>query len=186
MDVSCEHSALVGLTEFSAGIVCGLIFLVLSQKTPSRKRMFGFELIAGMLVLSLIMVALLDLSVFGLAPTSWPLLPALFGGLVLFTALGNGRFGVTALLESPPVYWLGLISYSFYLYHDLVLWNVYNRFPSALEHTVLAGNVGKACVAFVLTVVVSWASFELIETRLTRRLGLLLNRPASTRCSASP
>lgn len=82
--------------------------------------------------------------------------------------------GITWLLELSPVRWVGLISYSFYLYHDFVLWNVYHRLPLDRLGPWANSNLVKALMAYALTLGVAGISYALIERRLTNWLKVAL------------
>ena len=112
-----------------------------------------------------------------LALTDWlALLPiavvgALSGGLALF-GIAEGRGLLGRLLRLPVLQWLGTISYSFYLWHPVVLAPV----KRALYATGLAEAAGPgaqllfAVIALPPALLIAHFSQAWIEVRLTRRL----------------
>jgi len=127
------------------------------------------EVLAITSLLALALAALFSLEL-GVEPSGWPGLPLLFASLILWVSLGGARGGVTWFLELRPVRWIGLISYSFYLYHDFVLWNVYHRLPLGLLGPWADSSLTKGLVAYALTVGIAGASYALVERRLTKWL----------------
>jgi peptidoglycan/LPS O-acetylase OafA/YrhL len=81
---------------------------------------------------------------------------AFFGGAFTF-ALGLRQGFLYNLLISPPVRYLGLISYTFYLYHVAVLLKV--------EEYIHPAKLAVP-VAFAVTVLISAMSWQLMESRL--------------------
>jgi peptidoglycan/LPS O-acetylase OafA/YrhL len=91
----------------------------------------------------------------------YTLVVLIFGGLI-FYALGTRRGAGYSLLTLRPLRYMGLISYTFYLYHHGVLNLVGSRFHS---------TIGAAFLAFAITgaiAAVSWPYFESPFLRLRR------------------
>ncbi len=101
------------------------------------------------------------------------------------TALGAGGLMIVSMnsesckrvLSWRPVHFLGQISYSLYLWHFVVLLYcvhlLYGRMPL----------LAVLCLAFVLSVIVSWFSYRWIEIpsiHLGRRLSNVFQRPSAT------
>jgi peptidoglycan/LPS O-acetylase OafA/YrhL len=70
------------------------------------------------------------------------------------------------LLNARPMVFLGVLSYSFYLLHLVVIYAIFQSFPK--------GNlVLEALLAFVISLLLSWASYRFVEkpaARLRKRL----------------
>ena len=90
-------------------------------------------------------------------------------GTVAIIAAGSGAF-VNRMLALPPVRFFGRISYSLYLWHWPVI--VFSKLALFLPETpaVIAGQL-------VVSVVLAWISYELVETRLR---AVLARQDAST------
>ena len=87
-------------------------------------------------------------------------------GSTLIYVLGAQKGFLHALLTAPPLRYLGLISYTFYLYHEGVLLKV----GQYLHSSVLT-----ALVAFSLTILISVLSWHLLEAPI---LGRSKKKPA--------
>lgn len=161
---------LFGLAHFSAGIAAAYVYIRLlqngTQPQRSRVRQIG-DVLSVISVALLASVALFSPTV-GLPPSSWPGLSLLFAMLVLGTSLGGASNRVTWLLEFGPIRWLGIVSYSFYLYHDFVLWTVYNRLE--VPRLFMDPDLLKAIIAFGLALPIAWVSFVFIEQKLTMQI----------------
>lgn len=89
-------------------------------------------------------------------------------GILLFATMTSVLFGLRngrlrALLSLTPFVTLGRISYSLYLWHLPVFFFL----PEVLPHT----TPGFAWIAFGLSLVIAYASFNLLEAPLIRRFG---------------
>jgi peptidoglycan/LPS O-acetylase OafA/YrhL len=125
-------------------------------------------------VLTLVGVALIAYSVFvfdatTVFPGSAAAVPTLGAALVIYAGLGGGSV-VAAALSWRPVVFVGLISYSLYLWHWPVI--VYTKLLTIHEPsvTVIAAMIA---VTFVLSIL----SWRYIETPL--RVGDILRKPGS-------
>lgn len=145
-------------------------YLRMLQNSAHPPRYHVRQIGDGVSVISIAMLACVALfsPTIGLPPTGWPGLSLLFALLVLGTALGRSPGGITWLLELRPIKWIGIISYSFYLYHDFVLWTVYNRLD--VPGLFVSPDLLKAIIAFGLTLLIAWASYVLIEQKFTMQL----------------
>lgn len=95
----------------------------------------------------------------------------LFGTLAL-VGIHEGRGMLSRLLATRPLLWLGTISYSFYLWHPMVL-AVVKRGSAMIgipERVGQAGQLLLFLVALPMVLVVSWISQRMIEVRFTRWL----------------
>jgi len=160
-----------GLAHFATGIMAAFIYIKLQGRRSGQHIIHSpvVEVLAITSLLALALAALFSLEL-GVEPSGWPGLPLLFASLILWVSLGGARGGVTWFLELRPVRWIGLISYSFYLYHDFVLWNVYHRLPLGLLGPWADSSLTKGLVAYALTVGIAGASYALVERRLTKWL----------------
>lgn len=99
----------------------------------------------------------------GLAPL-WAVLPVV--GTVLVIAAARPGTWVHWVLTRPPLIWIGLISYSLYLWHQPV-------FAFARMAAFLPPSPGQMAGLVLLTVVLAWATWAFVEQpfRDPRRIG---------------
>lgn len=100
------------------------------------------------------------------------------------TALGAGGLMIVSIssascgrvLSWPPIHFLGEVSYSLYLWHFvIILYCVHLLYGKMPLWAIL-------CLAFILSILVSWCSYRWIEVpsmNLGRRLSNAFRRPAS-------
>jgi peptidoglycan/LPS O-acetylase OafA/YrhL len=89
---------------------------------------------------------------------------------------------LVSLLEWPPIRWIGVISYSFYLWHLPVIWGVYKwhlheRFP----HTF-----GAIALSYVLVLAITSGLATATYLAIERPALLLKVRPSARRRAATP
>lgn len=171
------HSPVMGLAPFCAGIVAGYVRVVLSQAAESRAANSLWWEIAPYLTL-LVAPPLTQLTINTIwlwSPTGWPVVPALFAILVLGVSQGRRTWGLAAILDIAPLRLLGKVSYSFYLWHDFVLGTVWDRLLGA-SSGMLGSNTAKTVCALLITSVVAWLSYQLLELRFGRIVAQLWDR----------
>jgi peptidoglycan/LPS O-acetylase OafA/YrhL len=163
------RSPVTYLAGFSAGVLCSCLYAYFENKTRAASRFYSIVSEGGKTVLALILmtVAVAVGRFSGPYPSYWPAFQLLAGGLLLVVIFSSHKFGIARLLEFRPIRFLGVISFSFYLYHDIILWNVYNRVGPLLGESALNTNVFMGLLAFILTTGVAWVSYELVEKRIT-------------------
>ena len=68
------------------------------------------------------------------------------------------------IFSSAPLTWLGRISYGFYVFH-ILLEPLFDHLGAQIAHTSSGDyyHIVRACIAFVLTFLISWLSFHLFE-----------------------
>lgn len=99
--------------------------------------------------------------------------PVLFSLVVFSVSLVPPDYGINVLLNRKPLRWLGMVSYSVYMVHQIVLWSV-SQFmrvtlgtqetAGALDPGLLTGNL-LTFVSVALILVTSHYSFRFIEDR---------------------
>jgi peptidoglycan/LPS O-acetylase OafA/YrhL len=153
---------------------CGLALAVAARRAARRPRVWPF---AGRLA----GVALLALALcmpFGpLRPTVGGLVPLVVAGLAttaLIAALVHAppTAGVVRVLGAAPLAWLGRVSYSLYLWHEVAY--------RLAEQVAPRGSVTAEVLRFVLSMLLATASYYLVELpaqRAWRRRG---EQPAPT------
>lgn len=170
------HSPVIGLAQFAAGIAfAGFYTRLRNRELDGHAVSRAWLEIAG--YLSLPLTALATMALFGrlypISPVGWPILPILFALSVLLVSISRARLGVASALELAPVRTLGTISYSFYLWHDFVLWAVFN---SAFIARISSSSLVKSGLAFLVTCGVAWLSYRLLERRFARLVARLLDK----------
>jgi len=99
-------------------------------------------------------------------------------GTAAMDGLFRERGLISAFLRLPPLQWLGLVSYSFYIWHPVIMAIV----KAALLKSGIAAGAGVHaqllfwCVSLPPALIAAWWSQAVIETRLTARLRFLLDR----------
>lgn len=158
------------LASFSVGILCSYLYACFESK--KNKKSLIYTLITGGGIIGslfiLLAAAIAEYSLIGFPPSYWPGVQLLLGALLLLITLSSHKFVITQLLEFYPIRFFGMISYSFYLYHDFILWNIHNRLSPLLGNSPFNTNISKSILAFVLTTWVAWIFYEFVEKRLTR------------------
>lgn len=133
----------VRLWEFGGGCVIGIIYLGYKQHYLS--------ILTGLLVLSFISIALDKLIYIPLAM------------LIVMSALAvDDLFKNNRLLTRLGV-WLGEVSYSTYLAHGIILWNVHMIMDGVILIVQLLAYI-------ICTIILSYVTYELIETRFSKYL----------------
>lgn len=97
---------------------------------------------------------------------------AFLAALHLFASVCTSADRQTAFLESRVVQFLGTISYSFYLWHALVMSFVKRAVGAYVvpETGLAAGYVIFALVSLAIALTVAWASWSIFEVRLAKYL----------------
>ena len=84
-------------------------------------------------------------------------------GTALFLVSGSGQTGVGRLLAAAPFVWVGLISYSLYLWHQPLL---------AIARIQSSGTLSVSATAAILIVsfILAWATWHYVEQPARKRL----------------
>ncbi len=105
-----------------------------------------------------------------------PGLIALFAGFLAFTFIVNAEGFFSKVLCNRFFQFFGNISYSFYLFHTLLMFVV----RGSINKLVVSGAIGQhiaiiifAIISFILACIVSLISYRLIEQGLSRKLKCL-------------
>lgn len=141
--------------------------------------------------LNLLLALFLGLRMFAYFNASTTSLAQIFlsGALVACVFHADPRFALVRLLNSPPLQFLGRISYSLYLLNVLVLlviWSLVDRTDLYQQHHILTG-LGVGLLATLLSLPISAWSAHIVEQggiRLWKNLrDRYLPRPAMTEAS---
>lgn len=89
-------------------------------------------------------------------PGMGALAPCLGATFVIWAGL-HGQSPVFRLLSRPPMIWIGLLSYSLYLWH----WPVLVGARHLSDSSVLSAEIAALCV--LLSILLAWASLHLVE-----------------------
>jgi peptidoglycan/LPS O-acetylase OafA/YrhL len=95
---------------------------------------------------------------------------------LLIISLASGDHLPQKLLSSGPVEYLGLLSYSIYLVHDLLGGFIAALHHQANVHHLAHGQTFAAAICFVLTFPLAWLSFRFIENPGRRWLRYLFEK----------
>lgn len=164
-------SPFVGLGAFAGGMAFGCLYLLWREHDGLRTtRMKAVVEASSVLVVVLLLLLAAKPDMFGDRLRPWPLPQLLFAALVLLVGLSRSRVGLARLLEWRPIWYVGLVSYSFYLYHDYVLWNTFNRLLPGAVPWLPQFDIVKAMVAYTLTLALAWVSYEIVERRVTGKI----------------
>ena len=106
------------------------------------------------------------------------MITATFVGTAAINGLSRERGLTSAFLRLPVMQWLGLVSYSFYIWHPVVMAVI----KAMLIRSGMIEAVGSHsqllffCAALPPSLLAAWWSQAIIETKLTARLRFLLDR----------
>ena len=150
-------------TRFFELMIGGLLALSIAAIRPRSQPQARLGLIAGLLIVGGSLLLLSRSSVFPGVNAMWPCL-----GTALLIWAGSGQGLPTRLLTNRPLVFLGLISYSLYLWHWPVI-----AFLAYLDHPIgLAAGIAAAAASILL----AWLSWKYIEVPM-RRSGVQLQFP---------
>ncbi len=163
-----SNAPIYTLTPFRADLLaCGAFIAISESENPvwirSRRRLAGMcALTAGIVLAALSTLPNFhknDNTVF-FNTLGYSLFVIIFGGTLIWVLGSPEGGGVSAVLSARPLRYLGLISYTFYLYHQGVLILVGRHL-----HSVLA----TAVVSFAITTAISAGSWSFFESRILRK-----------------
>ena len=78
--------------------------------------------------------------------------------------------GKPSVASRPAIVWLGQLSFTFYLFHRIVLENVIGAFGYAYHWTVPAA-VGAIALSLAMTLILAWNLSIAVEKPFYRRFG---------------
>ena len=179
------------LFEFTVGMCGAFLWRAMHQNVNSGSRLLWTlaEIVAiASVVATSRMIYLYRDSSISLSPAGWWFgsfsitLPA----IILITVMAFQKGAVSSFLAVKPFVLLGEISYSFYLFHSIILYVIFFKYPLAAPTWILF------VLSLAATLIVSYLVWWLIETPLRmwiRRLGMV-SRPvipvANANAVASP
>jgi peptidoglycan/LPS O-acetylase OafA/YrhL len=169
------------LEVFAVGMLCSVLYVTVRRDDSRRKgvQIAGWLLFIGALAVSFALGQRVNLrheqvlSIFYqfMRPTDveeigGPFLIGIGYGMLVLGVLFGGR-ALRACFEAPPLRFIGLISYSLYLWHLPILLGAIAYFP-ALSPLALKVDVGLAGAA-VVAVVIAYVSYMVVEQPFLRR-----------------
>jgi len=157
------HSPLVGVMYFAAGIAAAYFSAVAIESGAASRNRRRDAVVVASGVAALLLLVVID-SRFYQLPTSLRLaiMACVYAGIVYVVATGEHVWGVVDLLDARPIRLLGVVSYSFYLYHDYALWIIFDSVPSA-GYDIPYGYPMKTLLAFALSLAFAILSYTAIE-----------------------
>lgn len=135
--------------------------LALASIKPPKNRLVRESLAVVGLSAILVSVFLLDATVPFPGATALP--PVLGAAILIWIGAARGGSAVGAFLSHQVFVWIGLISYSLYLWH----WPVLAFLRIALDTTVLPAGI--AACAITLSLILAWLSYRFVETPFRAR-----------------
>jgi len=157
-------------TRFGELLAGAVIALLVSSNRKLPQWLIMPAAVTGLLLLVGSLWLLSEDSVF----PGWLAIPPTLGTAILILAGHSGRSWLTRCLAFPPMVWVGLISYSAYLWH----WPLLAFFRYG--HAEVSAPVG--VVAFFLTLLLAWLSYKLVEQPARRARGTLVQVFARQYC----
>lgn len=160
--------------QFSIGgaVVYWHMNFIASVDIPKPKFIFFAGALVGLLLIILSAIFFDEHTPY---PSWRSMIPSIGAGMVLFFYIPDKASYVTHFLSLKPMVWLGNLSYSFYLWHWMVLFSF-----AKLKLFVYGLN---AVSAIIITLLLSVISYYLVEMPL-RRNKLLIRKPVTTLLSS--
>ncbi len=166
------------LFEFFIGMTMGLAY----TRCLFAERLGRAPNVAALFAMTLISAMILSPLVFKAVPAITTLSFLLYGTIsaaFIFIVANLNRLNVSMpLLTSPLVVIGGEISFSFYLFHNLLLRYLKAAAPLVfgvpLTHWSRPVQIGAALAVFIITVFLSWIVFRFIETPGRKKIRNLL------------
>lgn len=162
--------------EFVAGGAVALL-------VPAARRLptIALELL-GFASLALIVYSVTQFSHQTPFPSYWALLPVLGSVGLILVGTAHARAAVARLLSLPPMVWIGLVSYAWYLWHWplLAFARIYN-----FDNKILTIDLAMVLISLILAILTRFA-LELPILRWRRRTNLTLGwRPTFAGATAA-
>ena len=172
LDVFAQDSIL----RCIAGFYLGVFVYRVRSATVARLGTGGFDFYLNILLICAFLGIATLMSVATDNRTDF-IQPSLFAVVVLCVSLLPHDYGMNALLNTRPLRWLGMVSYSVYMVHQIVLWSatqflrVVLKVPEndgLLDAGLLIGNA-LMLISVILILIISHYSFRYIEDRYRRK-----------------
>jgi peptidoglycan/LPS O-acetylase OafA/YrhL len=139
-----------------AGVALTINTLVGVSETASKA--------LGGIAMALVIAAMFVISPDTAFPGAWALLPTTAAALLIIAGMNPDANTPTGwLLSTPPMRFIGRISYSLYLWHWPII-----VFAGALVSERTFGGAPRTIALIAVSVLVSWASYHLIEQPFRR------------------
>lgn len=104
-------------------------------------------------------------STFGNLVYTW--LACMYAVILLIAVSDRGAW-VSGLLRNQVLVWFGIMSYGLYMYHQVIAGLMHGAFGEGVPSLATAKGVLLTAVSFVLTLIITAASFYLFEQRFVR------------------
>ncbi|MGN6332248.1 MAG: acyltransferase family protein [Motilibacteraceae bacterium] len=155
------------LDEFALGLALSVV-VALRGNEPVNRPLLAVLLLAGAAFLAVaVRAGAVDANPYLMRPT-WAAIG--FSLLLMATALSGSRSAANRLLDTRPLAFLGLISYSLYLWHEpVLLWlDAHHLLPARYGAGAILPDL---VVVLAVSVLVAWLSYWVIEypTSMLRR-----------------
>lgn len=152
-------------TRFFELMIGGLLALIVAHRRPESRNLSQFCFFAGFTLIGYSLLYLNKLSSFPGINALWPCL----GAALLIWGGGNVQYAPSRILTSRPMVFIGLISYSLYLWHWPII--AYLNYMN-----IAVGPYIGLAVLFASTLL-AWLSWKYVEVPMRRTGNILTFSP---------